>query len=174
MLFLPSFSNILAVYSFCNLHDVSWGTKGDNAASALGGVTAKKDESGNQTVEVEMLTDLNDINMNYEKFIRNLAEERPANVKKRDNKTKMEDYFKNFRTRIVLLWVFTNALVILIMTNEGIVRNLRTVFLVTKTADGNPPPGNPFLQVIIRLNFSFYFGLFSRFQQSDSPVRLYT
>jgi cellulose synthase/poly-beta-1,6-N-acetylglucosamine synthase-like glycosyltransferase len=27
-LLAPSFTNVLNVYAFCNLHDVSWGTKG--------------------------------------------------------------------------------------------------------------------------------------------------
>ncbi|KAF9996026.1 Chitin synthase, class 2, partial [Modicella reniformis] len=34
---LPAYINILMVYAFCNTHDVSWGTKGDNKAPELGG-----------------------------------------------------------------------------------------------------------------------------------------
>ena len=30
MLIAPSFTNVLNVYAFCNLHDVSWGTKGES------------------------------------------------------------------------------------------------------------------------------------------------
>lgn len=70
MLFLPSFVNILNVYAFCNLHDVSWGTKGDNAAATLSSVISKQDKDGKQMVEVEVPTDREDINNNYEKFIR--------------------------------------------------------------------------------------------------------
>jgi chitin synthase len=148
MLFLPSFQNILQVYSFCNLHDVSWGTKGDNAASALGGVTATKID-GKDTVEVEMITDVRDININYEKFIKNLAQPRPTEDRKRDAKTKMEDYFKNFRTRVVLAWIFTNAIVIIVMTNEELVKLIRQPFLLESTRNsGEPPKGNPFLQFI--------------------------
>ena len=148
MLFLPSLSNILNVYSFCNLHDVSWGTKGDNAATALGGVTATKGKDGQQTVEVEMITDLRDINTNYEKFIKNLAEPRPNEKKKRDSQTKMEDYFKNFRTNVVLSWIFSNSLVVIVMSNDFLLQKIRQPFLITKTADGSPPPGNAFLQFI--------------------------
>lgn len=62
MLFLPAFVNILTVYAFCNLHDVSWGTKGDNSASTLGGVKATTNKEGKEEVEIEMLTDIKDIN----------------------------------------------------------------------------------------------------------------
>jgi chitin synthase len=149
MLFLPSFSNILNVYAFCNLHDVSWGTKGDNKAEKLGGVTATTGKDGQQTVEVEMITDLRDINTNYEKFIKNLAEPRPNEKKKRDAQTKMEDYFRNFRTKVVLSWVFSNSLVIIVLSNEFLLQAIRRPFLVTVSADGSAPPGNPFLQVQI-------------------------
>lgn len=118
MLFLPSFINILNVYAFCNLHDVSWGTKGDNTATALAGVTSKQDKDGKQMVEVEMPTDRDDINNNYEKFVRALRQPRPVVNQSRDAKTKQEDYFRNFRTRVVLLWLLTNALVIIILTSS--------------------------------------------------------
>jgi chitin synthase len=42
LLLAPSFTNILNVYAFCNLHDVSWGTKGSDKADALPSVSSKK------------------------------------------------------------------------------------------------------------------------------------
>jgi len=42
LLLAPSFTNILNVYAFCNLHDVSWGTKGSDKAEALPSVSSKK------------------------------------------------------------------------------------------------------------------------------------
>ncbi|KAH8979068.1 glycosyltransferase family 2 protein [Lactarius akahatsu] len=42
----PSYINILNVYAFANVHDVSWGTKGDNKVSTdLGVVEASKGEN---------------------------------------------------------------------------------------------------------------------------------
>ncbi|KAJ7275494.1 chitin synthase [Mycena haematopus] len=38
----PSFVNVLNVYAFCNLHDVSWGTKGSDKADALPSVSSNK------------------------------------------------------------------------------------------------------------------------------------
>lgn len=46
MLLAPSFTNVLNVYAFCNLHDVSWGTKGSDKAEALPAVSSTKDQSG--------------------------------------------------------------------------------------------------------------------------------
>ncbi|KAI8929496.1 chitin synthase-domain-containing protein [Entophlyctis helioformis] len=117
LFFLPAFTNILNVYAFCNLHDVSWGTKGDNAASSLGAAKVTKGKDGKDVVEVEVLTDHNDINANYENFIRNLRQPRPTEKAVRDQKTKQEDYFRNFRTRVVLFWMLSNAAVIILFTN---------------------------------------------------------
>jgi chitin synthase len=113
----------------------------------LGGVTASKVD-GKDTVEIEILTDLNDINTNYEKFISRLAVPRPAENNKRDAKTKTEDYYKTFRTRVVLSWIFTNALVVIVVTNPILLGEIRKQFLITKNPDGTVPPGNPFLQFI--------------------------
>jgi hypothetical protein len=43
LLIAPSFTNILNVYAFCNLHDVSWGTKGSDKVEALPAVKSSKD-----------------------------------------------------------------------------------------------------------------------------------
>ena len=46
MLLAPSFTNVLNVYAFCNLHDVSWGTKGSDKAEALPAVNSNKEKEG--------------------------------------------------------------------------------------------------------------------------------
>jgi len=38
----PSFTNVLNVHAFCNLHDVSWGTKGSDEAGKLPPVSSSK------------------------------------------------------------------------------------------------------------------------------------
>lgn len=50
LLLLPSYVNILLIYAFCNLHDVSWGTKGDNGASKDLGAAKKVDKDGQEMV----------------------------------------------------------------------------------------------------------------------------
>ena len=43
------------LYAMCNLHDVTWGTKGDNgAAKDLGGAKKVKDANGKEVMEVEL------------------------------------------------------------------------------------------------------------------------
>ena len=41
------------MYAFCNLHDVSWGTKGSDKADVLPTVSSKKSKEGDQAVVEE-------------------------------------------------------------------------------------------------------------------------
>ena len=50
LLLLPSYVNILLIYAFCNLHDVSWGTKGDNGSSKDLGQAKKIEKDGKEMV----------------------------------------------------------------------------------------------------------------------------
>ena len=52
LLLLPSYVNILLIYAFCNLHDVSWGTKGDNGASKDLGQAKKIEKDGKEMVRL--------------------------------------------------------------------------------------------------------------------------
>jgi len=126
-LFFMSYPNILNVYackisysnsSVCNLHDVTWGTKGDNVAESLGGVHVVN-KNGKDMVSVALPSDRRDINSNYDFFFKELKtpDSDPPSV---DEKTLQEDYFRSFRTYTVLLWFFSNAIVIVALTNESI------------------------------------------------------
>ncbi|KAG0344782.1 Chitin synthase, class 2 [Podila minutissima] len=119
LLLMPAYVNILMVYAFCNTHDVSWGTKGDNKIADLGGAT-KVTKDGKEVIKLEKPTSAEDIAAVYQLNMQELSV-RPDVVKeKRDKKTKQEDYYKMFRTRLVLTWMFTNALLIIVMTaNTG-------------------------------------------------------
>jgi len=50
LLLLPSYVNILLIYAFCNLHDVRWGTKGDNGSSKDLGQAKKVEKDGKEMV----------------------------------------------------------------------------------------------------------------------------
>ncbi|KAJ3414646.1 Chitin synthase, class 2 [Chytridiales sp. JEL 0842] len=116
---LPSYVNILMVYAFCNLHDVSWGTKGDNAPSTdLGAVKTSKGADGKETIQVDIPTDKNDINAGYDRFVSALRQPRPDEKKKRDAKTKQEDYFKNFRTQVIVWWMLSNGILVILFTSD--------------------------------------------------------
>ncbi|KAI8602167.1 glycosyltransferase family 2 protein [Dissophora ornata] len=117
MFLLPAYVNILMVYAFCNTHDVSWGTKGDNKAPELGGAT-KVTKDGKEVIKLEKPTNREDVDAIYNLNMQELSI-RPEFIKeKRDKKTKQEDYYKMFRTRLVLTWMFTNAALIIAMTNS--------------------------------------------------------
>ncbi|ORX48617.1 hypothetical protein BCR36DRAFT_354319 [Piromyces finnis] len=110
MLLLPSFVNILMVYAFCNTHDVSWGTKGstDDASSKLGSVTAKPGD----TIHVE-LPSKDDINSHYEKLLPELKRGKPIAEKSVDSNQVIQDGKQNFRTYMVLFWIFCNSILLI-------------------------------------------------------------
>lgn len=96
-----------------------------------------------------MITERKDINHNYEKFIRDLAAQRPSENKKRDAKTKMEDYFKTFRTRVVLSWLFSNAVVIVALSNPTVRAYIQKPLLSDPTHSAAAgTAGNVFLEFI--------------------------
>jgi chitin synthase len=79
------------------VHDVSWGTKGDNKTTPdLGAVTATKKKG---EVEVEVPTSEKDINTLYEDAIHVLQTKPPKVEPKADPITEQEDYYRSFRTK---------------------------------------------------------------------------
>ncbi|KAL0960546.1 hypothetical protein HGRIS_005585 [Hohenbuehelia grisea] len=108
LLMAPSYIAVLNVYAFANVHDVSWGTKGDNKVSTdLGVVTTGKNKN---EVEVAVPTEEKDINAAYEDAIHVLQTKAPKVESKPDAATQQEDYYRTFRTNVLLAWTLTNAL----------------------------------------------------------------
>jgi chitin synthase len=73
-------------------------------------------------VEVDVPSKDEDIDHEYDRVLKILAKPRPEEKQKRDASTKQEDYYKSFRTRVVLAWLISNlALIIGILhSNSGI------------------------------------------------------
>lgn len=108
LLMATSYINILNVYAFCNWHDVSWGTKGADKADALPSAqTTKKSESdGGASVEVlEYELPQADIDGKFEKVVKKALQ--PYKEPKSDEKPSLDDAYKNFRTKLIILWIFT-------------------------------------------------------------------
>jgi chitin synthase len=122
----------------CNLHDVSWGTKGDNKAESLGGATAVKGKDGKVTVSLDIPTDRKNINANYEIFVRELQTPRPKATSTPDAKTKQDDYFRSFRTNVVLFWFLCNGILIVALTNDTIVSAITKQFQFDISGESNP------------------------------------
>ncbi|KAF8133385.1 glycosyltransferase family 2 protein [Boletus edulis] len=100
LLMAPSYIAVLNVYAFANVHDVSWGTKGDNT----------------NEVEVAVPTTETDINAAYEDAIHVLSTKPPKADTKVDPATHQEDYYKTFRTNVLLVWTHLLAAVVVSAT----------------------------------------------------------
>ncbi|KAI9103333.1 chitin synthase-domain-containing protein [Phlyctochytrium arcticum] len=142
MLLLPTYINIFMIYAFCNLHDVSWGTKGDNAPD-LGAAIVKTTSDGKQVVEVEMPVSDEELDEAYQLFEQQLNRQRaalhaPAEKQETNAATQQEDGFKIFRTRVVLAWILSNALLVIVFTNEQILAAI-------SPTKANGAPINPYL-----------------------------
>jgi len=139
LFFLPSYVNILMTYAICNLHDVTWGTKGDNGATKdLGGAKKVKSEGGKDVMEVEIPTERDDVDQLWAASRNALQMKPPVEKESRDAATKQADHDRNSRTNVVLAWVGTNMFMVLVFTstafNDWISRHVAT----SKGAAFNP------------------------------------
>ncbi|KAM7184677.1 class 2 chitin synthase [Naviculisporaceae sp. PSN 640] len=104
-LLLPSYICTLQVYAFCNTHDVTWGTKGDNVIKTdLGGAVGK-----GSTVELEMPSEQLDIDSGYDEALRNLRDRVEVPSPGVSEEQMQADYYKSVRTYVVVVWMICNA-----------------------------------------------------------------
>ncbi|KAJ6484988.1 glycosyltransferase family 2 protein [Mycena vitilis] len=101
----PSFTNVLNVYAFCNLHDVSWGTKGSDKAEALPSVSSKKNEA--EAVVEDTANNQEDVDAAFKETVTRAITK--VDVKEVPEKPTMDDENKTFRTRLVAAWMLSNA-----------------------------------------------------------------
>lgn len=103
---LPSYICTLQVYAFCNTHDVTWGTKGDNVFKTdLGGAIGKDGK-----VELEMPSEQLDIDSGYDEALRNLRDRIEVPVTPLSESQMQEDYYKSVRTYMVVIWMVANTI----------------------------------------------------------------
>jgi chitin synthase len=89
----------------------SWGTKNiSETTSYLGHVQTKADET---TAEV-VLPEQKDVGLFYEEAITNIfsTKKNKMNTVEMDPKQKQDDYYRSFRTRLVICWIFTNLILV--------------------------------------------------------------
>lgn len=120
MFLLPSYVNILMMYAMCNLHDVTWGTKGDDGSHKdLGGAKKVKGEGGKEMMEVEIPTAREDVDQLW-MAAKNSLKIKPQDEKEhRDATTKQADHDRNSRTNVVLAWVGSNMVMIVAFTSTA-------------------------------------------------------
>ncbi|TDL29527.1 chitin synthase [Rickenella mellea] len=114
LLLAPSFTNVLNVYAFCNLHDVSWGTKGSDKADALPSVSSKKGKGDGPVVE-DTAKNQDDVDAAFKETVTRAVTK--LVVKEVVEKPTMDDENKTFRTRLVVFWMLTNATLAIAIEN---------------------------------------------------------
>jgi chitin synthase len=118
MLLSPTYTNVLNVYAFCNTHDISWGTKGDDKPDKLPSVNTKDGQGKTD------LPDEGDLNAQYEremsvfsrKYVAEVKAPTPAQLEE-----KQMDYYRGVRTMVVLVWMIMNfALCAVVLSTAGL------------------------------------------------------
>jgi chitin synthase len=128
LLLTPTYINILNVYAFCNTHDITWGTKGDDKAEKLPSAMLKPGGK----VDVNIPTDDTDLNAQYEAEMRKIIVKAPVEKRVLSASEKQEDYYKGFRSGVVLFWIICNfGLVAVVLSTAGLER------ITTSTTESN-------------------------------------
>jgi chitin synthase len=119
LLLTPTYINILNVYAFCNTHDITWGTKGDDKAEKLPSATLKPGGK----VDVNIPTDDGDLNAQYEAEMRKIVSKAPPEKREMSASEKQEDYYKGFRSSVVIFWLVCNfGLCAVVLSTAGLER----------------------------------------------------
>lgn len=101
-------------FAFCNLDDISWGTKQDSTPETdLGAVL----QDSHSQVDIEMLTEPVDMNSIYEESLANLRDRVPIESGKpnkglpsaAEKEAAAKDYYATVRTNVLLAWVLSNV-----------------------------------------------------------------
>jgi chitin synthase len=115
LLLMPSFTNILNVYAFSNWHDVSWGTKGSDKSEALPSAKTEKSDDGKHTVIEEVDLAQADIDSQFEATVKRALS--PYVAPQEDTAKTTDDAYKSFRTKLVSSWIFSNIIVVIVITS---------------------------------------------------------
>jgi chitin synthase len=111
---LPAFVNIFMLYSFCNLHDLSWGTKGLESGGGHGSGSGSGSSAGRKS-----LAAASNVSETPEEALKRQADlfrEKEAEAAKATAEAlKVDNEFKFFRSSVLTLFIICNALVIYIV-----------------------------------------------------------
>lgn len=134
-LLLPSYICTLQVYAFCNTHDVTWGTKGDNVLKTDLGTAVGH---GGQTVELDMPSEQLDIDSGYDEALRNLRDRLAVPPAPVAEAQLQEDYYKSVRTYMVVSWMMANGILAMavsdVYSSRGLGDNMYLRFILWSVA----------------------------------------
>jgi chitin synthase len=113
------------------IRDLKLGTKGSTNIETLG--YAKSVSKQASEVELELpfshSHDKNQINQNYANWLDSIKEVEKEKPMKRISETKTSDLGNSFRTHLLLFWIFTNASLIVVITNNDMIKLMSTTGL---------------------------------------------
>lgn len=144
LLLTPTYINILNVYAFCNTHDITWGTKGEDKAEKLPAANLKPGGK----VDVAIPSDDADLNTQYETELRVFSTKYKAPVKVISDQEKHEDFYKGFRSAVVLAWMFCNLALAAIVLNAGGIERVK-LGSENGTADVETNRANIYMAVVL-------------------------
>lgn len=131
LILTPTYINILNVYAFCNTHDITWGTKGDDKAEKLPSANLKPGGK----VDVNIPTDDGDLNHQYETEMRKFISKAPPEKREFTASEKQEDYYKGFRSGVVIFWLICNFGLAAAVLSTGGLNRLDTSTTSTQKSD---------------------------------------
>ncbi|POW03761.1 hypothetical protein PSHT_11525 [Puccinia striiformis] len=149
ILMSPSFINVINVYAFCNVHDVSWGTKGDNKVETDLGVVKAADDGKTGKVDITVPTDEKDINAAYDDACHVLSNKPPPEKETIDAETKMTDSYRNIRTNVVLAWALMNGALVAVILSTAAGSNI--------SQDGDSAKVNSYMTFLLYSVFGLSF-----------------
>ncbi|KAK4693857.1 chitin synthase, partial [Lecanoromycetidae sp. Uapishka_2] len=101
-----------------NWHDVSWGTKGSDKAEALPSAETIKTGDGKTAVIEEPDKPQADIDSQFEITVKRALAPYVEPVV--NEKKTLEDSYKSFRTKLVTAWIFSNATLAIVITQDSV------------------------------------------------------
>lgn len=113
----PSYINVLNIYSFCNIHDISWGTRDVPQARDLGAAKIS-DKSGELVISVVPASD-QELEESYNDILDELRTPPPQLVAVPNKKQQEISYHALVRTITVLLWMLTNGVLVAVVLATG-------------------------------------------------------
>lgn len=133
LLLSPMYINILNIYAFCNIHDISWGTKGDDGSGASLGSVKKADDGKGIVLDIPTTAEEVDLLFDKESSLIGVApgseiKKEPTDPdelaqrerdRKKQNAEDKNEYYAFVRSMVVLFWCVTNGVLIALVLNVG-------------------------------------------------------
>ncbi|KAH3670942.1 hypothetical protein OGAPHI_000653 [Ogataea philodendri] len=110
----PAYINVLSVFAFCNIHDISWGTKGAVKVDDAGKKQANKSDSSNELILSEALRDPDELYLLAQTDI-----SEPEAVEKENTLKTSERNYSLGRTYTVLAWLVCNFIILVLVLRTG-------------------------------------------------------